>query len=160
MSEAPVCPKEVRLAKPDDEPALMGLLELRHKEDGLGRFDPAMAALSVRRGLMRDFGYIGVIRGARAIEASIGLFVTTPWDSSDPLLVDSWNFVDPAHRKSSHAKSLLCFGKWAAHQLGLPLLMSKLRNDQTAGMARLYARQLPEAGALFLYDPKASPIAA
>lgn len=160
MSETPVCPQEVRLAKPEDEQALMAMLELRHTEDGLGKFDPSMARLSVRRGLMRDYGYIGVIRSASGIEASVGLFVTTPWDSSDFLLTDQWNFVSLPYRRSTHAKNLIQFSKWASHQLGLPLLMSKIKNDQTAGMARLYSRQLPECGALFLYDPKASQIAA
>jgi hypothetical protein len=149
------CPPEVRLARPDDEADLMAMLRARHEEDGIGSFSDTMARISVQRGLRREYSYIGVIRNAKTIEASVGLFVTTPWDSQDPMLVDQWAYVSPNYRRSTHAKNLIQFAKWASQKLGVPLFMTKIKNEQTSGMAKLYARQLPECGSLFIYDPKA-----
>jgi hypothetical protein len=153
-----ICPPDVRLARPEDEPALMAMLEARHQEDGIGTFSIAKSRMAIKKGLMRDYGYIGVIRNAKTIEASIGLFVTTPWDSEDPILTDSWAYVRPEFRRSTNAKNLIEFAKWASTQLGVPLFMTKVKNEQTSGMTRLYARQLPECGSLFLYDPNAPVI--
>jgi hypothetical protein len=147
-------PSDVRLAIAGDEDKIVDMLALRHEEDGLGKFSEARTRISVRRGINRDCGYIGVIRHGRTIQASIGLFVSTPWDSEDPLLAEQWNFVHPDHRRSTHAKNLILFAKWASFKLGVPLLMSKFKNEQTAGLAKLYARQLNESGALYLYRPE------
>lgn len=143
----------VRLACPDDHDALMDLLRMKHDEDGLGRFDDRKASEAVERGVTRFRSMIGVIRGKTRVEASIGLYVETPWDSSDDHLADRWLFVHPQHRRSEHAKKMLHFAKWASEQLALPLLMTAFYNDQTAAKASLFDRSLPMAGSVYAFVP-------
>lgn len=144
----------VRTALPTDEEPLLDLLKLRHDEDGLGRFDESKVRDVVQRGLHRRLAVIGVIRGQRDLEASIGLFVSDWWDSSDEYLVDRWLFVAPQYRKSTHAKSLLEYAKTAATKIGRPLVVQAAINEQTTNKLRLYERQLEKpAGAIFMFVP-------
>lgn len=147
----------VRLAFPSDEESLVDLLRLKHVEDGVGSFDENRVRLTVHRGIARDFAMVGVIRGKERVEASIGLFVGGWWYSSDENLSDLWCFVHPEHRKSTHAKSLIEFAKWAATQLDRPLLMAALANETTARKVQLYERQFGKpAGSIFLLRPRAA----
>lgn len=129
----------------------MALLRLRHREDGIGSFDEEEVRLTVRRGIMRDYAYVGVIRDGGVLTASIGLFLGGFWYSRESHLTDFWNFVAPGFRRTTHAKNLLLFAKWVSDQLGRPLVMAKIQNDETAQLLKLYERQLPKSGALFVY---------
>ena len=134
---------------------MMTFLRLAHAENGMpfAPLDDNKVRAVLRRGINRDQGVIGVIRGKDYIEASIGLFVGTWWytDPEHTHLEDFWCFVHPEHRRSHHAKDLLAFAKWASHKLKYPLLVGVLSNERTAQNVRLYARQLGQpAGALFV----------
>ena len=146
------CPTNVTLAAPADESALMDLLRLRHEEDGIGSFDEIAVRAAVRQGIMRNWSYVGVIRENKELVASIGLFIGGFWYSSDSHLMDYWNFVAPSHRKSTYAKNLLLFAKWVSDELGRPLVMAKIENAATVQMVKLYERQLPRSGSLFVYN--------
>ncbi len=148
MADSPV-----RLAVFDDGPAILDLLRMKHAEDGIGAFDPAKVTRSVERGVLRYRAMIGVIRGRDRLEASIGLFLGSPWDSSDEHLSDRWMFVHPEHRRSAHAKNLLIFAKWAATELDCPLVISALVNDTTEAKVKLIERQVPKAGEVFVFRP-------
>lgn len=141
------------MAVEGDKEALLDLLRLKHDEDGIGSFDRSKVMLSIERGTVRFRAMIGVVRGRIGIEASIGLFMGSPWDSSDDHLTDRWMFVHPDYRRSEHAKNLLIFAKRAAIELGFPLVMTTMLNETTANKAKLYERQLPRAGELFVYNP-------
>jgi GNAT superfamily N-acetyltransferase len=147
------CPDSVRVASPDDEELLMTLLRMMHAENGMSPLDEDKVRGCLRRGLTRDHAIIGVIRGENVIEASIGLFVGSWWYTNDDNrhLEDFWTYVHPEFRKSSHAKDLLRFAKWAAKKLDYPLLVGILSNKRTAPKVQLYERQLgPPVGALFM----------
>lgn len=143
----------VTLALPDDETAILDLLRVRHGEEGVGSFDEDCVLQTLRRGIQRQFAMVGVIRGKKGIEASIGLFVDQPWYSREGYLSDRWAVVGIGYRKSEHAKNMLQFAKWSAHEIGFPLVMTMIQNEATEGKLKLYERQLPKAGSLFIYHP-------
>jgi len=150
-------PSIVRLASPDDDAELVELLHAMHAETGsLGRFDPEMVLYAVRAGIDRRGGLCGVIRSNdnRRIEATVGLFMGGSWYSRDYHLFDLWTFVPERYRKSSHAKALIEFAKNAAVELRLPLMMTTVVTDhQTARRERLFERELPRSGSVFLFKP-------
>lgn len=134
---------------------MMAFLRIAHAENGMpfAPMDEDKVRAVLKRGIARDHGIIGVIRGKDYIEASIGLFVGTWWytDANHMHLEDFWCFVHPDHRKSRHAKDMLAFAKWASHKLQYPLLVGVLSNERTAQKVRLYQRQLGSpVGALFV----------
>lgn len=153
-----VCPPEVETAVQTDAPALLALLRLMHAEMGMAPFDEPRVRQIIWRGVTQQEAVVGVIRGkgSRRIEGSIGLFTDRLWYSARDHLADFWNFVDEPHRKSTHAKNLIEFAKWAALTIDRPLVMSMVANDRTAAKLRLYERQLPKGGAIFVFN---APIA-
>jgi hypothetical protein len=144
---------KVLLATQEDEPALVELLRLRHAEEGHGIFDEDRARSVVTRGIARDLAIVGIIRGRNSIEASVGLFVTEPWDSKIQILSDLWLTVLEPYRKSDRAKCLVDFSKWAATELDKPLMLTLALNPQTERKDKFYARHLPRSGSMFLYQP-------
>ncbi len=148
------CPSEVSTAVPADAQAILDLLRLMHQETGQAPLDESRVRRIIWRGVTQDEAMIGVIRGAKsnAIEGSIGLFTDQWWYSSSDHLIDRWHFVAEPYRKSTHAKNLIEFAKWAATEIGRPLIMGMIETEQTAAKLRLYERQLPKAGALFVFN--------
>jgi hypothetical protein len=150
---------KIKIAIPSDEDELISLIKIKTEEDGIAPFDEERTRFTVRRGLIPGETHrqaiIGIIRGPREIEASIGLYMSGWWFSSTPHLSDLWAFVAPNYRRSEHAKSLLEFSKWASSTLNTPLLMHEIINAKTANKVKLIERKLgPQGGALFYYDPK------
>lgn len=140
----------------------MALLRQMQRETGITAPDDSKVRGVVQRLIQRQFGVVGVIRGRDCIEASCGLILSKMWYSDDWHLEDLWCFVGEAYRRSAHAKHLIEFAKkystdlsaWSTRQgeKPIPLLMAVMSNDQTAAKVRLYKRQLPEAGAMFLFN--------
>jgi hypothetical protein len=152
------CPASVRCARPTDENSMMDFLRLMHEENGMFPMDNDKVRGILRRGIQRDRAIVGIIRGDKGIEASVGLYVGVFWYAPDttPHIEDLWTFVREDCRRTSHAKDLLAFSKWASSYLGFPLLMGILSNDRTAAKVRLYERQLGRAaGALFVIGQSA-----
>ncbi len=149
---------EVRLAVPNDEAPMMIFLQEMHEENGLAPFCEDKVRAVLQRGLMRDHALIGIIRGDKGIEASLGIFIGGFWYSDNTHLEDLWNYVREDHRRTptgtdSHAKKLLNFAKWAAEQLNKPLFMGVLSTERTAAKARLYQRSFGvPIGAMFLIN--------
>lgn len=159
MTENIKLPDAVKCAKESDEQAMMDLLRLNWEENGMAPLDENEVLGLLRRGIRRDQAIVGVIRGPQRIEASIGLFIGKWWYTTpgNQHLEDLWCFVHPDHRRTTHAKDLLAFSKWASYILGVPLLMGVLSNERTAPKVRLYQRSLgTPAGAIFVIGKKAS----
>lgn len=141
----------VRIAGQEDAAGLWALLHLMHDENGVAPIDDEKLKWTLARGLARDKAVIGVIGDVGAPVASVGLYAGEWWYSTEQHLEDLWNFVHPEHRRSTYAKDLIQFAKRASDDLGIPLLMGVLSTERTKAKVRLYERQLPFAGAIFLY---------
>lgn len=150
----------IRFAQPIDIDPLIPLLRLRHNEAGhwcgarRGVFNEP--TVRTRLELMicgGGVGFIGVIKGPKEIEATIGLVVATFWDSTEHHLEDLFNFVGPDYRRSSHAKRLRIFANDVAERLSLPLLLSQMEGDATAQKVRLLDRTMERCGSIFRHVP-------
>lgn len=143
----------VTIALPSDFTNLMAFLRLMHKENAIAPIVEKRVENILSRGLARDNAVIGVIRGPSGIEASTGLYLGNFWYSDSIHIEDLWCFVHPDHRRTSHAKDLLNFARWASTELGKPLLMGVLSTERTSAKVRLYNRALgAPAGALFVVN--------
>lgn len=147
----------VTCAVPTDEDAILSLLRMKHTEDGFGRFNEEKTRMVLRQGLERDRAIVGVVRGAKRIEGTTGLYVTSTFDSLDEFISDLWVFVHPDHRRTDNAKALLDFCKTASDLLGKPLVMARFANEATSQLVNLYSRRIGKpAGSVFRYDPAAA----
>jgi hypothetical protein len=151
---------EVRIATPADRDAMLPLLYLMHKENGVAPLSERKMQAALDRGLARDKAIVGVIEEDGIIKASIGLFVHEWWYSESVHIEDFWNFVHPEHRQSTHAKSLLKFARKASDGLVVQLLIGILSSERTAAKVRLYENEFgPSMGAGFVYpNPRANEV--
>lgn len=150
-------PSPIPLARADDEEALVSLLRERHAEEGIGRFDEAKARAAVRRGTTREYSLIGIVRGRYAIEASVGLVVTSWWDSDSDVLSDLWCFTREPYRKSPHGRTLLAFAKWASIQLQKPLIATHILAPSTLKRTVSLSKEIGTPRAHIYYFDPANP---
>lgn len=108
-------------------------------------------------------GLIGVIGPVGALEGAIMLVLGSPWYTDEITLDDCMNFVDPAHRKSDHAKALIAYSKYLVDQVrtGHPdfrMIIGVVSTDRTAAKVRLYSRQMGEPVGAFFMHPNTSGV--
>lgn len=158
-------PSVVRQAAPEDKGEIWRLFRLLHKENGLSSMSEKKVDYHIDRLLNPENitaddsgprGLIGVIGPVGALEGVIMLGFGTQWYSDDITLDEYLNFVDPSHRASDHAKSLIGYAKHMVDQIRLKhstlrLVIGVLSTKRAAAKVRLYERQLTPAGAFFLY---------
>lgn len=153
-------PSIVRRATPADREGVWKLFKLLHQENGVFTLSERKLNWLLDRILNPDAiadddqglrGFMGVIGPPDALEGFILLVISQNWYSDDFHLEELANFVHPDHRKSNHAKTLLSYSRHLADHTAIPLLIGIISNERTAAKVRLYKRQLPEAGAFFLY---------
>lgn len=142
---------DVRLARPEDREAILGLTTLLHGENGLFAISPRKVEIMLDRFYNREGALIGVIGEIGAPVATIYLGIDQLIYTDDWTLVEQWNFVHPDHRRSNFASQLICYAKGLSDQFKLPLLVGILSNSRTEAKARLYERHLTRAGAYFYY---------
>lgn len=144
----------VRIGQPADFDNMMVLLREMHAENGIAPLAEAKIIPPLQCALAQYHGLVGIIDGDDGdIAASVGLFTGEWWYSEDRHLEDRWNFVRAPYRSRRMARPLLEFSKQSAAALGLPLLMGVLSEARTEAKVALYKRQLPYAGAIFLWTP-------
>jgi hypothetical protein len=148
-------PSNVRIATPEDEPEILRMVVMMLEENGLApslsEVDEETVLKQIRKALNRDLAVMGVIGEPGNLEAMIYLDVNSFWYSRKPHLMELFNFVDPEHRKSTHAKALIGFAKQCVTD-GIKLVIGVVSNSRTEAKVRLYERQLGKpAGAFFVY---------
>jgi len=143
---------EVRLATPDDEDNIFELLTMMHSENGVFVMDDDKVRDIIRNATNGNGGIIGVIEGDKRLEAVICLAIDQYWYTTTYHLIDLFNFVHPDYRKSTRAKSLLSFAKKCSDETKVPLMVGIFSNIRTEAKIKLFERQLPKAGAFFLYN--------
>jgi GNAT superfamily N-acetyltransferase len=82
------------------------------------------------------------------------LLIDQVWFSDDKQILELVNFVHPEHRRSNYAKTLVEYAKHCSDATGLDLTIGVLSNVRMEAKVKLYERQLPKAGAFFVYSPK------
>jgi len=152
---------KVRLAAPEDEPAIMEMCRRLHAENGLFTLNEAKVAALLQRYYQRDGVILGVIGPVGKPEASTCIMLSDYYYSDDTHLAELWNFVDKEYRKSKAAEALIRFGMECAQKMSqnlgaqCPFLTGIITDNRTAGKVRLYHRLLGHAaGAFFIYNAK------
>lgn len=146
----------VRLARPEDEEPVFRLLLRLYEENALLPMSEKKAREAIARGTRGEGGIVGIIDGEGGIEASIGMALSQFWYTEAWHLNELWCFVHPEHRKSTHARRLIEFGKWCADRLSgesvrVPLLLGIVTRHRLLPKLRLFQRQVPQVGALFMH---------
>lgn len=163
MSSASV----VRQAIPEDKAEIWRLFRLCHQENGMlpmseRKVDYYIDRLIDPKNIANDDfgprGIIGVIGQIGSLEGAIMLSFGSPWYSDEITLDEHLNFVDPKHRASDHAKTLISYAKYMVDQIRpahpeVRLVIGVLSTERTAAKVRLYERQLTPSGAFFVYPP-------
>ena len=142
----------VRIATAGDEPEILRLLLMMHKEGGLLSLDVDAAKDMFRFAFNRKGGLIGVIGAPNDIQGMIYLLITRFWYTRENHLEELFNYVRPDCRHSNYANTLITFAKKCADEIKIPLVIGVLSNQRTAAKVRLYRRSLGfPMGAFFVY---------
>jgi GNAT superfamily N-acetyltransferase len=159
---------KIRVAGPKDYPEVWRLLMLGHDENALFPLSPRKVQWFVNRMLDPSSippedtgvrGIIGVVGPVGQLEGLAFIITGEFWYTEAKHLEELIIFVDPEHRKSNHAKSLLHWAKSLPDTTGLPLLTGILSNDRVEAKCRLYQRILPKIGEFFFVSPKGGNVA-
>lgn len=164
----------VRPAISDDRSELWRLFKLHHAENGLFPLSEPKVDYFLDRALTPEAlpesdtgprGIIGVIGPIKALEGVIMLVLGRPWYSEDITMDDAVNFVDPQHRQSNHARTLLAYAKHIvdsirANHPDFKMIAGIVSTVRTAAKVRLYHREFPNSlvGAYFMYPASADHI--
>lgn len=162
-------PSVVRIATPFDRDECWRLFLQGHQENGLFTLAPEKVDYVLYRCLFAnaipatDFGLrgvIGVIGEPGALEALALVTIGEYWYTQDKHLEEMLVYVDPACRKSRHARALIAWMKQQAELTGIPLLTGIVSHERTKSKCALYGRMLPKVGEFFLYSGKKGSVAA
>lgn len=160
-----VTPSIVRIAGPEDKKEAWRLLMQAHSDNGLFPLAPQKVEWFLNRALYPHCispddtgtrGVIGVIGAQGALEGLVFVTIEEYWYSTEKYLNEMLVYVDPACRKSNHAKALI---EWMREQVkvtGLPLMTGIVTNKRTEAKCRLYQRMLPKAGEFYVVMPSSS----
>lgn len=158
------CESVVRAAVTNDKSEIWRMFKMCHAENGMLPMSEKKVDYHIDRLLdpsniaADDYGprgMIGVI-GNERLEGAIMLGFGSTWYSDEINMDEYLNFVDPAHRASNHAKTLIGYAKHMVDQIRLKhenfkLMIGVLSTKRAAAKVRLYERQLTAAGAYFIY---------
>lgn len=142
----------VRMAKPEDEEKIFDLCTQLCEENQLFEMDPDAVRTVIQNCTAAEGGVIGVIEGDDELEGIICLATDHYWYSNRWFLCEIFNFVPPKFRKSTRAKSLLAFAKKCSDDMKIPYVVGIVSNQKTEPKIKLLERQLPKAGAFFVYN--------
>lgn len=152
-------PESMRVATPQDEQAIYGLMLMAHRENGhqFAPLSPKRVEAQIQAATLGKGNMLGVIDGP---DGPVAMTLLTPcqwWWSEAFFISDLVQFVHPAHRRSRHADDLLRFEKWCVDEwtrgFGYPvyLLAGVFSLYRTREKERLWARHLNQVGKAFIY---------
>jgi hypothetical protein len=158
-------PSIVRPAVPADEPELWRLFRLHHDENALFPLcvpkvqyylDRVLHPERIAANDLGPRGVIGAIGPVGALEGAIMLVLGSPWYSETITMDDCMSFVDPAHRKSHHSRTLIAYAVHMVDEIRkshgeFKMIVGVLSTKRTAAKVRLYEQQLTPVGAYFMY---------
>lgn len=144
---------DIRLAGPEDKRSLMELTPMIHAEIGSFAYSERKIDAIVEKAVEHKGGFVGVAGPHEGILGCVCLVLDQMSYSDDWLLVELWNYVEPASRKTDIGQQLINFAKDVSRKLSLKLFIGVLNNVRTEAKIRLYDRSLPRAGAYYIFDP-------
>lgn len=144
---------KVDIAKPADRAEVERLCINVHKENGLLPLSIKRMSNILDTAFARQGGIVGVIRNEdQKPIAGILLQIEQIYYTESWVLTELFNFVDPDHRRSNYARSLIVFAERCADRLKIPLIIGILSDYRTAAKVRLYEQVLgPSSGAYWVY---------
>ncbi len=157
----------VRVAKANDFDEVWRLLMAGHNENALFPLSPEKVRWFVHRMLSPETiapddtgvrGVIGVIGQVGHLEGLAFVITGEFWYTTAKHMEELIIYVDPDHRRSNHAKSLVEWVKSLPETTGLPLLTGILSTTRLEAKCRLYQRILPKIGEFFFVSPKGGNI--
>lgn len=158
----------VRPATIQDEGELWRLYRLHHTETALFSLserkvqyylDRVLRPQIIPQGDCGPRGIIGVIGSDKLLEGAVMLVLGSPWYSDDITMDDCLNFVDPDHRSSNHARTLISYAIHMVDQIRqvhktFQMMVGIVSTHRTAAKMRLYKQLLGSPiGGYFLYPP-------
>lgn len=159
-------PSIVRRATPQDRESVWDLFRLMHAENAIFTLaeqkvnwilDRVLHPESILEGDTGPRGFLGVIGAINKLEGMILLLLCpASWYSDDIIFQDCANFVHPAHRRSTHAKALLSYGRHISDSVGVPFLAGIVTSVELERKVKLYRRQMSEVGAFFLHNGRST----
>lgn len=159
-------PSIVRSATAADECELWRLFRAHHAENALFELSEPKVSYFLNRVLRPENipqddcgprGIIGVIGPSSSLEGAIMLVLSSPWYSDEITMGDCMNFIDPEHRRSNHARTLLSYSKMMVDQIRLAhdqfkMIVGVVSTVRTAAKVRLYDTVFgAPIGAYFMY---------
>jgi len=162
------CESVVRAATAADKKEIWRLFRLLHKENGLSSMserkvdyyiDRLLNPENIRADDAGPRGLIGVIGTSEHLEGAIMLAFGSQWYSDEITLDEYLNFVDPAHRASNHAKTLIRYAKHMVDQLQpayptMRLIIGVLSSIRTRHKVRFYEGVFgTPCGSFWAYPP-------
>ena len=149
----------VRLAMPADEPELIALLRMMHREGGMRGLDIDCVKATFAKAFTRRGGILAVIGDSGQIKGALFLLISRMWYTSENHLEDLFLFVHPDHRRSDCARQLVEYAKKCSDDISremgakVPLLMGVFSAKRTAAKVHLYRRWLGfPVGAVFVHN--------
>lgn len=143
----------VRKASSKDEPELIDMCHALWAENAMFRMNERKVKDMLARAFDGRGGIVGVIGETGHLQAAIYLSIGQFWYTDEWCLEEIFNYVRPEFRRSDNAKNMIAFGKRAADELGIPLVIGVVSNIRTQAKVSLYKRQLSEpVGAYFAYN--------
>lgn len=152
-------PQNVRIAGPQDEPALVALWmqDLRENAEHIAPIDENKVLENIRAGTRRRGGIVACID---ADGAPVALLVLLPqqWHWSNGwFMQEMCLYVHPDHRRSKYNNDLLTFAKWStdnmAKGMGVPfyMLCGVLGAWRVRAKMAFYRRKVALAGSVHCY---------
>lgn len=152
----------LRIATPDDVPALTELLTSMHHEIGVGRLDEEKAR-GAALPIIEKRQCIVALKGEKIV-GSVGLVLTSFWYSRDLFMTDMWFFVHPDHRgdkneggeNAGHATRLIAAAKAAADLRNIPLVLQVGSSKGAVPKFKFFSKHMTPFGGAFVHFPKAA----
>lgn len=157
----------VRLAMPEDGQEIWRLFLQGHRENGVFTLSPQKVQWFLNRVLNPQMiplgdtgprGVIGVIGPVGSLEGLVFLTIGQYWYTDEFHLEEYIIYVDPEHRKSAHARSLVQWMKDQVELTKIPLVTGIISTHRTEAKCRLYRQMLPKIGEFFYLGPKGSTL--
>lgn len=143
----------VRRAVPADRPEVLQMCRDGFKEHGMFRMDEAKVNNMLDRAFNDGGAVIGVLGDSGKLQGAIYLLISQFWYTGEWCLEELFSYVLPPYRRSTNAKDLIAFGKRAAEELEVPLVIGVVANERMEAKMALYKRQLgTPTGGYFAYN--------